>query len=209
MVKRHLTIPYRFICFTENSQLINPDIIIIPLLNDDRIEGWWWKTYIFSLGHFHVNDINLYFDLDMVIINNIDKFVNYLPGYFIGLEDLGRVFNKPQKLGSAILRWQGTMYKNIWEDFASNPNIKRNFPGGDQDWIWSLHKTRLNFFPKSWILSYKWEVRTLNELIKRDNKNYFKEVRNVKIGNETSVLAFHGTPEMEDVQDKIIVENWQ
>jgi len=209
MVERHLTIPYRFVCFTENSKNINSNIKIIPLYDDPRITGWWWKTYIFSPGHFDSKDINLYFDLDMVIVNNIDKLVKHLPGYFVGLEDLGRVFNKPQKLGSAILRWQGTMYKNIWEDFERNPDISRKFPGGDQDWIWSLHKSRLKFFPKSWILSYKWEVRTIHELIKKDNKLFFKQVRDVEIDKDTAVLAFHGTPDMEDVEDKIIVENWQ
>ena len=209
MVKRHLTIPYRFVCFTENSKNLNTDIHVVPLYEDPRITGWWWKTYIFNSQHFKPEHINLYFDLDMVIVNNIDKFIRYQPGNFIGLEDVGRVFNKPQKLGSAVLRWQGSMYKDIWDTFSINPNISTKFPGGDQDWIWSLHKKRIKFFPKEWILSYKWEVRNITELIRIDNKLFFKETRDVELDNETSVLAFHGTPDMEDVKDKIIVENWQ
>lgn len=209
MVKRHLTIPHQFVCFTEDSKNINSDIKIIPLYDDPRIKGWWWKPYIFNSQHFKSEDVNLYFDLDMVIVNNIDKLVRYIPGHFVGLEDLGRVFNKPQKLGSAILRWQGSMYKDIWDSFSQNPDISRKFPGGDQDWIWNLHKARLKFFPKDWILSYKWEVRTIEELIRIDNKWFFKDVRDVEIPKDTAVLAFHGTPDMEDVQDKIIVENWQ
>jgi len=209
MVHRHLTISHRFVCFTEDSKNINPNIRIIPLFDEPRITGWWWKPYIFCSSHFDSADLNLFFDLDMVIIKNINKFVKYLPGSFIGLQDLGRVFNKPDKLGSAVLRWQGSMYKDIWEKFESNPDISRKFPGGDQDWIWSLHKNRIQFFPKEWIVSYKWEVRTMNELIRRDNKWYFKDIRDVEIDKETAVLAFHGTPNLEDTQDKIIVENWQ
>jgi len=209
MVKRHLTLPFTFVCFTEDSKNINPNIRIIPIFDEPRIKGWWWKTYIFCSGHFNSTDLNLFFDLDMVIVNNIDKLCRYQPGSFIGLEDLGRVFNRPPKLGSAVLRWQGNMYKDIWEKFEHNPEISRKFPGGDQDWIWSLHKNRLKFFPKQWIMSYKWEVRTIEELIRRDNKWFFKDVRNVEIDKETSVLAFHGTPDLEDVEDKIIVENWQ
>jgi len=209
MVHRHLTISHRFVCFTEDSKNINPNITIIPLFDDPRIKGWWWKTYMFCPEHFDKADLNLYFDLDMVIVNNIDKLCRYLPGSFIGLEDLGRVFNRPPKLGSAVLRWQGSLYKNIWEEFIKNPDISRKFPGGDQDWIWSLHKSRMNFFPKPWIMSYKWEIRTIDELIRIDNKWIFKGTRDVEIDKETAVLAFHGTPNLEDTEDKIIVENWQ
>lgn len=209
MVKRHLTIPFTFYCLTEDYKNIDSNIKIIPLFSDPRITGWWWKTYIFYPEHFNNNDLNLYFDLDMVIVNNIDKLVKYLPGHFIGLEDLGRVFNRPQKLGSAVLRWQGSMYKDIWEKFIKNPDISKKFPGGDQDWIWDLHKKQLKFYPKSWILSYKWEVRSMSELVRKNNKLFFKDIRNVELDKETAVLAFHGTPDMEDVEDKIILENWQ
>ena len=209
MVKRHLTIPYKFTCFTEDSKNLNPDINVIPLFDEPKIKGWWWKTYIFAPQHFNSNDLNLYFDLDMVIVSNIDKLVRYMPGSFVGLEDLGRVFSKPPKLGSAVLRWQGSLYKDIWINFINDPNISHKFPGGDQDWIWSLHKNRLKFFPKEWIMSYKWEIRRIDELIRVDNKYIFKNIRDVELDNNTAVLAFHGTPEMEDVQDKIIVENWQ
>jgi len=180
-----------------------------PLPTTMNIEGWWWKTYIFNSNHFNAADVNLYFDLDMVIVNNIDKLITHQQGHFVGLEDVGRALGKPTKLGSAVMRWQGSMYKNIWENFERDTNIVKKYPGGDQDWIWNLHKNKIKFFPKQWILSYKWEVRTINELVRRDNKLYFKNIRNVELDKETSVLAFHGTPDMEDVEDKIIVENWQ
>jgi hypothetical protein len=208
MVKRHLTIPYHFVCFTEDTKNLHPDIKCKQLPSTMNIEGWWWKTYIFA-NHFNSADVNLYFDLDMVIVNNIDKLVTYQQGHFVGLEDVGRALGKPTKLGSAVMRWQGSMYKDIWEKFEHDFNISKKYPGGDQDWIWSLHKNKIKFFPKQWILSYKWEVRTINELVRKNNKLYFKNVRDVELDNDTSVLAFHGTPDMEDVEDKIIVENWQ
>jgi hypothetical protein len=209
MVQRHLTIPHRFVCFTEDSKNIDAHIQIISLPNNEHISGWWWKTYIFAPQHFKSSETKLFFDLDMVIINNIDKFIKYKQGLFVGLEDLGRVFDKPKKLGSAVMRWQGTAYENIWTEFIKDPTQSKKFTGGDQDWIWELNKKKINFFPKDWIISYKWEARNIKELIKVKDKWIFKTIREPEVGPETAVLAFHGTPDLEDVEDKIIINNWR
>jgi len=209
MVKRHLTVPFNFVCFTEDAKQLNSNIKIIALPVNDQIQGWWWKPYIFKEGHFKPTDLNLFFDLDMVIIGNIDKLVYYELGYFVGLQDVGRAFNRPDKLGSAVMRWTGTQFYDIWTTIEKNLDLMKKYGGGDQDYIWSLHKDKILFFPKLWIQSYKWEIRSKEELIKIGNKWIFKNVRDPKIDKDTAVLAFHGTPDMEDVEDKIIVENWQ
>ncbi|NBP57701.1 hypothetical protein EBU71_14440 [bacterium] len=209
MVKRHLTLPFNFVCFTDNPNKIYPNIDVRLLPLDINLEGWWWKPYIFSKSHFPIEDTNLFFDLDMVIIRNIDKLISYKPYNFIGLQDVGRVFGRPDKLGSAVMRWSGTQFYNIWNTLEKTPSLMKKYGGGDQDYIWDLHKDKILFFPKLWIQSYKWEIRNKKDLIRIDNKLIFKNVIDPVIDKETVVLAFHGTPEMEDVKDKIIVENWQ
>ena len=72
MIQRHLTVPHRFTCFTENKENLNDNINVIDLPNIP-LEGWWFKPYIFRRGHFPDGDTVLYFDLDMVIVNNIDN----------------------------------------------------------------------------------------------------------------------------------------
>ena len=73
MVKRHLTLPHKFYCFTEDTSEIDSNIIIKPLPNN-TLKGWWWTPYIFKKGQFDSGDVNLFLDLDTVIIKNIDKF---------------------------------------------------------------------------------------------------------------------------------------
>ena len=51
MTQRHLTVPHRFVCFTEDSTGLNPDIEIQSLPYDSSIKGWWWKTYLFKADH--------------------------------------------------------------------------------------------------------------------------------------------------------------
>ena len=45
-VKRFLTIPYNFICFTEDPQGLNKNIQICKL--SGQLEGWWTKANIFN-----------------------------------------------------------------------------------------------------------------------------------------------------------------
>ena len=208
MIERHLTVPHRFVCFTDNTVGLNPKIEI-KLIQSQRFSGWWWKPYIFKADHFSDGDTNLFFDLDMVIVNNIDNIANYLPNDFVGLQDVGRVFKRgADRLGSAVLKWPANQYTDIWTNLDANPNYVRQFQG-DQDYIWNLHKSVIRFFPEKWIQSYKWEIRDRSELVRINGRFNFDTVKDVQIDKETNVLAFHGSPDPHEVKDPIIVDNWQ
>jgi len=210
MVKRHLSFKHQFVCFTDDAEGIHPNVGIIDLPSYPEMTGWWAKPYIFCPDYFSSGDINLYFDLDMVIINSIDHFINYRPEKFVGLQDLGRIFRKNWvKLGSAVMRWPAKTNAKIWTEFkADRAAIARKFHG-DQDWIWHIAKEDIHFFPEQWIQSYKWQIRNRNELVKTVSGLKFTSVKNPKPPPDTSVLAFHGTPDITDIRDPIIVNNWQ
>ena len=76
MVEKNLTIPHRFICFTDNGEGINPKVEIKPLpkIKDDGLtEKGWKKLGIFS----QFDDIQgqvLFLDLDIIIRSNINCF---------------------------------------------------------------------------------------------------------------------------------------
>ena len=209
MIQRHLTVPHRFVCFTDNPNGIDLPIEIRMLPLNNVITGWWWKPYIFKSGHFPDGDTNLYIDLDMVIIKNINNIVNFLPGEFVGLRDVIRALNRGvDKLGSAVLRWTSGTYTDIWTGIELNSDQIKRF-SGDQDWIWYLHKRSIKFFPDPWIISYKWEARNLSELIRQNGRYAFNGIRNVELNPDTRILAFHGTPDPHEVMDPIIVDNWR
>ncbi len=208
MMERHLTVPHNFICFTDNPTDFN-ERISVRMLPNNPIQGWWWKPYIFKQGHFHHEDVNLFFDLDMVIVRNINHFIDYKPGKFIGLEDVGRVWGiRPPKLGSAVLRWQGNQYEHLWKNIEQDPSICKKFHG-DQDYIWSICREQIEFFPSDWIRSYKWEIRKQEDLVRQSSGYVFKNIDNPYVPPETAVQAFHGTPNPHEVQDPVIVDNWR
>lgn len=208
MIERHITVPHRFVCFTDNPANLNSNIEIRILPQNGKLSGWWWKTYLFKQGHFEDGDTNLFFDLDMVIIGNIDNIATYMPTEFVGLMDVGRVFQRINpKLGSAVIKWPANQYADIWDRIESNP-AESNRMHGDQDWIWHLHHDKIKFFPEIWIQSYKWEIRSRDELVRHGGKFVFNTVKNPTVDPQTNVLAFHGTPNPEDVMDPVIVDNW-
>ena len=208
MTARHLARPHDFVCFTDNTVGIQPGIITRPL-GPQPLEGWWWKTYLFQPGLFAPKTTLLFFDLDMVIVGSIDKLIDHEPGRFMGLRDLIRAFHPERRsLGSAVLRWQADEHSNIWQDLLADPSVT-NRHRGDQDWIWHLHQHHMLLYPDPWIRSYTWEVRRRSELINKREHTQFREVKNPDLEPETCVLAFHGFPRLEAVQDPVIVSNWQ
>lgn len=71
MVKKNCTLPFTFFCLTDDKELsyiYKP----IPLDPDLDLESYWWKIQLFSLPW---NSPTLYFDLDVVIQNNIDHLI--------------------------------------------------------------------------------------------------------------------------------------
>ncbi len=208
MIQRNLTISHNFICFTDDPAGINPSIEI-KLLPNLQFEGWWWKPYIFKHDHFCSGDINLFFDLDMVIIKNIDHLATYLPEKFVGLRDVGRVFVPDiKKLGSAVMKWPAGQFSNVWTNLENNVSLCKRFRG-DQDWIWYEIHNQVCFFPDDWIRSYKWEIRSRNELTDFGPNSTFSTIKDPYISPNTSVLAFHGNPKIHNISDPVIVNNWQ
>jgi hypothetical protein len=209
MVKRHTTLPFTFFCLTENPSGISNPVVVLPLPSNQKLFGWWWKPYAFKEGLIPSGNVNMFIDLDMVIVNNIDKLFTYRPTEFIGLEDVGRVFKSKQtKLGSAVLRWDTNTNTDIWSNLENDLLLSTKFRG-DQDYLWFYYKDRIKFFPREWIQSYKWEVRDRSELSRIGNRWQFRNTRNPDINLDTSILAFHGSPDPHEVMDPIIIDNWR
>ena len=207
MVQRHCTIPFKFACITENSQGINPNIHIIPTPKA-KLSGWWYKTWVFS-NDIPLSGTLLFFDLDIVIVKNIDNLWSYNQGSFCIIRDFNRVhINNFNKFNSSVFRLEKGSLPYVWENLSKDWRQSTTMHG-DQDWIFRQVKTNYKFWPEEWIQSYKWEIRSRTDIIIENNKRKFKDIINPKIKPETSILVFHGDPKPEEVKDPIIVDNWK
>jgi hypothetical protein len=207
MVSRQLNIPYEFVCLTDDHTPIE-NVRTIYQPNANYLKGWWHKVHMFD-PDLQLSGRILYFDLDVVIHNNLDKLAKFATNDFVGIHDFNRAFYTGWKyLNSSVLAWNHGTQTQIWEQFKSNPREAQRLQG-DQDWIWKLCKDRIKSWPREWIQSYKWEVRKREELTMINGKRQFRdEDHNVKIHPECCVTVFHGDPKPQDVKDKFVVDNW-
>jgi hypothetical protein len=208
MVTKHSKIPFGFACITENPIGLNPNIKIIALPNVPEISGWWYKPWVFSKD-LPLQGTILFFDLDLVVIKNIDELWNYCPGRFCIIRDFNRVTIKEwNKFNSSIFKFEKGSYSFVWENLIKDIKITKKMHG-DQDWIFSQIKSNFQFWPDEWIKSYKWEIRNRQDIVREGTKRVFKQIINPDIDPRTKILVFHGDPKPSDVKDPIIVDNWQ
>lgn len=213
MVRRFCTLPFEFVCFTEDSTGLNSTVRTMPLSNAYNVTGWWHKPLLFN-PNLPLGDPKgtiLYIDLDVVIFRSIDKLLTFKPGEFCVIRDFNRHNAKDwKKFNSSIVRWQIGQHPQIYNDFITTaPTQVRRFHG-DQDWLFAQVKDRFQFWPDEWIMSYKWEMRGKPPMVR--NKEGIKDFISPgvpKIHPETSVAVFHGDPQPKHCQDPWVKANWK
>ena len=208
MVSRNISIPYEFVCLTDDRTPIK-DVRSIVQVNAGYNKQWWHKIHMFDPS-LPLQGRILYFDLDVVVFNNIDKLIHNVDDQFYGIRDFNRAFHRDwHQLNSSVMSWVHGLEDNIYKEFIKTDN-PTNRMHGDQDWIWRLAKDRITFWPDSWIQSYKWEIRSRDELTMQNGLRNFKTIKdNIIIDPNCSVAVFHGEPNPCDVKDKFVLENWR
>lgn len=208
MCKRNSTIPFKFICMTDNDKGLDPNILTKPLPNL-KLYGWWLKPYVFCKDNNFESEV-LFLDLDLVIHNNFDKLWEYSPGSFCIIRDFTRKINpKWQKYNSSVFRFRPKDYYWIWEDFfTSNKKIVSKHHG-DQDYLYSLLQSRVSLWPDEWIQSYKWEMRDRNDVKLINGRRNFVNIKDPTLIHDNCIAVFHGEPNPHDVKDPWVIENWK
>ena len=135
MVQRHLTIPHKFIIYTEHvkmPKIVKGDNVEVRKLPFYDYSGWWNKLTLFSPKANLEGDC-LYFDLDVVITENIDCFFTYEEDSKVVLM---RDFNlSTEGFNSSIMRFNNkVMTPKVWDLYQSE---KKRFDRlqGDQNVI--------------------------------------------------------------------------
>lgn len=210
MVKRHCSLPFEFVCFTENTSGLSPDIITMPLPQIPAIKGWWYKPYFFS-GDFPLKGSILYIDLDVIIFRNINKLFEFNLGKFCILKDFNRSLRPQwQKFNSSVFRLETGSKRSVYDNFLKDPLTPIKRFHGDQDWIYDQIKTDFYYWPNEWIQSYKWEMRGRPPMVRdRHGKRNFSAPGNPKILDETAIAVFHGEPNPHNCIDPWCKENWR
>ena len=120
MLNRHLSRGARLHVYTEASRdvpghLIRHDLTEWPGVSG-RKRSWWYKMQLFNSDHFQGQ--LLYFDLDTVIVNNLDWIVNLSPAFFWTIRDFRSLWRIDcQNINSSVMYWNTQDWKSIWTQF--------------------------------------------------------------------------------------------
>ena len=117
-VDRHLTIPHRFVCLT-NEPI--EGIETVNLIHD--WPGWWSKIELFRPGLFDYPV--LYLDLDTMVCGNIDPLIFNSMSLTMWREEIRHLAN------SSVMLWSRDK-SSIYRKFLNSPDQYMKEHGGDQ-----------------------------------------------------------------------------
>lgn len=189
MVERNLTLPFKFVCFTDNSSGINPKVEVRPLpdmdLPADKERGWR-KLSLFR------KDVGLegrvlFLDLDTVIVANINDYLT-IPGKFIFIKHWKPHQAKTQGVGeTAVYRFEAGELEFLYTYFMENMQLVKSSFRHEQAYVsHELSKRGIaNFWPEEWMPSFKYTCMYPFPLC------YFMEPR---LPKGAKMVVFHGNP---------------
>lgn len=151
----------------------------------------------------------LYFDLDVVIVNNLDWMLDLALDQFWAARDFRYLWRADRwEINSSVMLWDPTLWQWVWGDFSQRDRstTTKRF-AGDQDYLNSiLPRDRTGFFDQQRLISYRWQAKDGGW----DNHRrvYRQPGSGLEIPPDCSVLVFHGSPKPHEIQDSIIQSIW-
>lgn len=147
MVARHLTLPHEFVCLSDHPERLGVDAIRAP----GHTPGWWAKLALFQPNLFRFGTRIVYFDLDTVIVGNIDKLCRW-DGIFGTLRPFR---GSGGTLSSGVMSWVAGFGEPIWTKWVESGRPKH--PHGDDHWIFEMYPraASLQSAVPGMIVSYK------------------------------------------------------
>ncbi len=193
MVRRNITLPFRFICLTEISNGFNDaiDVLPLPIFKEPPPEYLkkclcWRKLALLGEQYHDIKGKVFLLDLDVVIVDNIDCFFTYSDKLC-----MAENWSQPNRMigqGSAIFFEMGKYSQLLkqWEQDAAS--VYQNYRTEQVYLPQALGKENCEWFPVEWIRSFKAHCMPGGIL------NSFVTPTKDKIPKGTKIVAFHGDP---------------
>lgn len=160
MVDRHLSLPFKFVCLTDDTNGIVPEVTcydIPPLdLPPNSPERGWNKLSTFEPDLYDLQGQALFLDLDVVIVDNIDCFFD-VPGEFLVIHD----WKRPWRItgNTSVYRFTLGAFPDVLPYFRENfDNIRNRFRNEQAYLTWFIKDKyeHVDYWPNNWCKSYKY-----------------------------------------------------
>ncbi len=194
-VKRHLTRPFRFVCVTDDPADLDEGIEAVGIARNPGYpeEEWpnlFMKLCLFEEGFAGLKGPTLFFDVDVVIMQNIDCFFDYKPGKNCIIHNwlawYKTIFRPRPHIGnSSLFRFEAGESGYIYERFV------REFEQANDPALFTTEQAFMThamgevyWWPEEWVRSFKRHCRPAFPL------NLVK----TPVMPDTKVIVFHGLP---------------
>lgn len=192
--RRRTTLPFRFICLTDDAEGLAPGVEAMPIPDIGLSRDEWFSSGVWPKLALYVPDLHglqgraLIIDLDMMVLDSLDDFLTFQEP-FVAIDvgqswkPNGRTF--PPEPGTGMFAFDLGTQTQILEAFQADREAARQRYHNDQNFA-GAHASSMAFWPDGWVISFK---RWLRRPIGLD---LFLEPR--RPPPSAKVLAFHGTP---------------
>lgn len=195
MVKRNISLPFRFICLTEYPEGIEPGVEVKPLPEFKepppkylRFCLAWRKLALFDETVYDLTGKTLFLDLDLLVIDNIDCFFSYSDKLAI-IEN----WSQPNRLigQSSVFCFDIGKYTHLLEKYRNQQEEVLKNNRTEQVYITrELGEGNFDYFPDDWCKSFKMHCMPGGIL------NSF--MTPTKIPKKARIIVFHGNPNPPD-----------
>lgn len=207
-VLKNLRYPFRFICFTDDPEGLDPEVEAFPLpelnLPPNHGDRRWTKLALLGKDVFGLKGTALFLDLDLVIVDRLEAFFD-MQGDLIMIRDMDLFRSKPlrrinpqrhdflNRVGnSSVFRMEMGKHSYVLDSFVKDPvSAQARFKISQQFMSHELlARSALSYWPSQWCVSFK------NHCVPRYLKSYFK---NPHLPKGAKIVVFAGNPKMDDV----------
>lgn len=207
-VRRHLSAPFRFICFTDNADGLDPGVEAMPLpelgLPPGSTDTRWRKLALFRHDLSGLSGTALFFDLDLVIVGGLEVFLD-VPGDFVAIRDDDLFRTKPLRrlnpgrdrflhmvANTSVFRFKIGAHGDVLDDYLKDPVAAATRYEHEQQLVSDVlnRQGKLSYWPSQWCASFK------NDCVGRGLRSY---VRDPICPPDARIILFAGSPKMAEV----------
>lgn len=156
-VARHLSLPHRFVCLTDDTTGLDANIETFPIpampVDITGPERGWTKIVTFSEQLYDLRGQCLFLDLDVLIKGSLDDFFT-LAGDVVIIKDW---LKRDGTGNSSVYRFEIGRHPEVLQEFIRRwPNVKNQYRN-EQEFISAelLKKQALSYWPDTWCCSFK------------------------------------------------------
>ena len=190
-------------------------------LPDKTLTGWWSKIAFFQSPLYDIEGPCLTFDLDVVIVDNIDCFFEHEKDQFCMKWDYSKGKRIDHGHSSCVMRFEAGKYGHIYDKLDlskidhgthnTQAGFKKHKYWGDQLWI-THHTKNVKLWPKPWIVKFSRDChrdpRTKVPIGEKSVNKIGLDTQEFFVPHQGKVIVFSGKNSKNELAVKKIEKWW-